>query len=215
MSVTAPAASEALASALAGEGGGEEDATRERILDAARAAAAASGIEHLTMDAVAERARVGRMTVYRRFGGKEELLRALLEREARHGLEQIADAIDPAGSLAEQVADGFVATLRVARGNPLVDRMLRFEPERILAALNDPSDPLLAMLRSFGQAQIEAGPAAGRQRADPAMVAELLVRIGLSFLLVRPSVIEIEDERVARDLAQTLITPLIAAEPGG
>lgn len=210
MSPSALSASEALASALAGPGPEAPDPTREAILDAALELAAASGAEHLTMDGVAERARVGRMTVYRRFGSKDELLRALMVREARAGLERIAAAVDPDGSLPEQVADGFVATLREARGNPLVERALRFEPERILAALNDPYDPLLGMLRSFGEAQLRAGPAAGRERADPAVVAELMVRIGLSFLLVRPSVIDIGDEEVARDLARTLIAPLVA-----
>ena len=57
------------------------DETSERILDAALALSAASGVQHLTMDAVARRARVGRMTVYRRFGDKERLVEALAARE--------------------------------------------------------------------------------------------------------------------------------------
>ena len=51
--------------------------TSERILDAALALAAASGLRHLTMDDIAARAKVGRMTVYRRFGDKQRLLEAL------------------------------------------------------------------------------------------------------------------------------------------
>jgi AcrR family transcriptional regulator len=54
-----------------------EDAISERILDAALAISAASGIRNLTMDEVARRARVGRMTVYRRFGDREKLVEAL------------------------------------------------------------------------------------------------------------------------------------------
>lgn len=206
-------ATDAFASALsAAPDEVEQDPTRERILDAALAVAAALGLEGLTMDAVAERGRVGRMTVYRRFGTKDDLVRALMVREVRGSLREIAASVDPEGTLEEQVADGFVASLRVARTNPLSERVLRFEPERVLSALNDPDEPLMEMLRSFGEQQLRSGPAAKRQREDPAMVAELLVRIGLSFLLIHPSVIEIEDERVARELARNLIAPLVAGE---
>ena len=51
-----------------------DDALSERVLDAALALSAASGVRHMTMDDVAHRAGVGRMTVYRRFGDKARLV---------------------------------------------------------------------------------------------------------------------------------------------
>ena len=57
-----------------------EDAVYNRVLDAALALAAASGLRHLTMDDVARRTGVGRMTVYRRFGSKAALIDALAGR---------------------------------------------------------------------------------------------------------------------------------------
>src|SRR5205807_10543318 len=71
------------------------DALSERILDAALELAAASGLRRLTMDDVARRAGVGRMTVYRRFGGHGKLIDALAVRECRRCLERIAAALDP------------------------------------------------------------------------------------------------------------------------
>jgi AcrR family transcriptional regulator len=189
------------------------DETTERILDAALAEAAANGIERITMDAVAARARVGRMTVYRRFGSKPELVTALVGREAGRGLAAIAAAVDPERELPDRVADGFVATLQVARAHPLLQRLVRYEPQVLLAALNDPGDPLLAMLREFGVAQIEAaGPVGDELRAEPEEVAELLVRIGLTYLLIPAGVIDLDDERAARRLAETLIAPIVAAD---
>jgi AcrR family transcriptional regulator len=189
------------------------DETTERILDAALAEAAANGIERITMDAVAARARVGRMTVYRRFGSKPELVTALVGREASRGLAAIAAAVDPERELPDRVADGFVATLQVARAHPLLQRLVRYEPQVLLAALNDPADPLLAMLREFGVAQIEAaGPVGDELRAEPEEIAELLVRIGLTYLLIPAGVIDLDDERAARRLAEKLIAPIVAAD---
>jgi AcrR family transcriptional regulator len=189
------------------------DETTERILDAALAEAAANGIERITMDAVAARARVGRMTVYRRFGNKPDLVTALVGREAGRGLTAIAAAVDPERELPDRVADGFVATLQVARAHPLLQRLVRYEPQVLLAALNDPGDPLLAMLREFGMAQIEAaGPVGDELRAEPEEIAELLVRIGLTYLLIPAGVIDLDDERAARRLAEKLIAPIVAAD---
>ena len=65
----------ALAGARRGPGGREAgDEIAARILDAALTEGAAKGLERITMDAVAVRARVGRMTVYRRFGGRDGLV---------------------------------------------------------------------------------------------------------------------------------------------
>jgi TetR/AcrR family transcriptional repressor of uid operon len=72
-----------------------DDALSQRILDAALELAAASGLRHLTMDDVATRARVGRMTVYRRFGSRAALVDALAVRECRRCLDKIAAASSP------------------------------------------------------------------------------------------------------------------------
>ena len=187
----------------------EGDEIFERILDAAMIEAEAKGLERITMDAVSARAKVGRMTVYRRFGSKEELTAALARREATRGLIAIAAAVDLSDDIPTQVADGFVAALGVAAAHPLLKRAARFEPEVLLASFNDPDDPLFAMLRGFVAAQITA--AAGDQlRADPEEAAEILVRIGLSYLLIPGGVVDVTDEASARRLAETLIAPILS-----
>ena len=184
------------------------DEIHERILDAALVEGESKGLERITMDAVAARAKVGRMTVYRRFGSKEDLTAALARREATRGLVTIAAAVDLSKSIPEQVADGFVASLAVAAGHPLLQRAARFEPELLLASFNDPSDPLFSMLRGFVAGQITA-TAGDQLRADAEEVAELLVRIGLSYLLIPDGIVDVNDERSARRLAETLIAPIV------
>ncbi len=185
------------------------DEVYERILDAALIEGESKGIERITMDAVAARAKVGRMTVYRRFGSKEELTAALARREATRGMVQIAASVDVSKPIPAQVADGFVAALAVAAGHPLLKRLARFEPEVLLASFNDPGDPLFSMLRSFVAGQITA-TAGDELRADPEEAAEILVRIGLSYLLIPGGIVDVSDEDQARRLAETLIAPIVA-----
>ncbi len=207
---TTPAS--ALALALDADIAPPEDATSERILDAALWVAAASGLPNLTMDEVARRAGVGRMTVYRRFGGRERLVQALMVREARRGIAEIAAALDPNASAEETIATGFVAALRVARTNPLVRRLSQLEPQVLLEALNDPADPGAELIRGFIAARIREGQRSGELRdLDPDAAAELLFRIGVSFLLMPASVIAIDDEQEARALARTMIAPIVTA----
>ncbi|MEH3052912.1 MAG: helix-turn-helix domain containing protein [Patulibacter minatonensis] len=56
---------------------------RERVLCAARRVIEQVGAEHLTMEAVAAEAGVGKGTVFRRFGDRSSLLMALLDAEER------------------------------------------------------------------------------------------------------------------------------------
>jgi AcrR family transcriptional regulator len=190
------------------------DAISSRVLDAALALAAASGLRHLTMDDVATRARVGRMTVYRRFGSREQLIDALVVREARDVLAQLVDVLDPRLSIEDRIAEGFLAALRVAREHPLAGRLMRVEPEQLLAELTARDSTVLHMCRAFLVAQIREGQDEGELRAlDPEPAAELLVRIGFSFVLMPNSVIDLEDDEAVRELARTLIAPIVVSPP--
>lgn len=62
--------------------------TREQILDAARDALAAEGYARTTTRAIAERADVPLSLVHYHFGGKQQLLAAVLERENARLLER-------------------------------------------------------------------------------------------------------------------------------
>src|SRR5437879_3968612 len=120
-----------IARAIASPAEPPTDALSERILDAAPELCAASGVRNLPMDGVAARAAVGRMTVYRRFGQKSSLIEALSMREARRCLAALSDAVDPGAPVADQIAEGFVTSLRLAREHPLLNRLARLEPEAV------------------------------------------------------------------------------------
>ena len=150
-----------------------DDAMAERILDAALALAAASGLNNLTMDDVAKRARVGRMTVYRRFGSKPTLLDALAVREARRCIATIARALDPSAPIDERLTELFVATLKVIREHPLLERLARVEPEALLLELTRDDSAVFRLVLEFLVGLIVAAQSSGDlPSGDPTPLAE-------------------------------------------
>jgi AcrR family transcriptional regulator len=179
-----------------------EDAVSERILDAALALSAASGIRNLTMDAVARRARVGRMTVYRRFGDRDGLVDALTVRETRRCFAALDSAADPAQPPAEQIAAGFVTSLRMAAEHPLLARLARVEAETVLEALNGGVfDAAVAFLAERLRPLVPA--------RDADVAAELLVRIACSFVLVPGSRLPLDDDARLRAIARDHLVPIL------
>jgi AcrR family transcriptional regulator len=186
------------------------DATSERILDAALALAADSGVRHLSMDAVARRAGVGRMTVYRRFATRDGLVDALAVRECRRCLEQMDAAAPPDAPVADQVAEGFVTALRIAREHPLLNRLARVEPQSVLAALNADGGAVFAAARGFLAARLHAAREAGvLGPVDADEAAEVLVRLAFSFVLLQESALPLDDEAALRETARRLIAPIL------
>lgn len=200
-----------LANAVGSDAEPPDDGISNRVLDAALDLAAASGVQHLTMDAVARRAHVGRMTVYRRFGDKRALVAALGAREGRRCLAEIDAAARFDAPIAEQVAAGFATSLRLAREHPLLSRLARLEPETVLGALTEDGGALFAVARGYLAERLRKSQRAGvlgPVEVDEA--AELLVRLALSFVLIPESALPLEDEDRVGALAQRMLAPILA-----
>jgi AcrR family transcriptional regulator len=162
------------------------------------------------MDDVARRAGVGRMTVYRRFGDKAGLVAALAVRESRRCLAQMDAATAPDAPIEEQVAEALVTGLRIAREHPLLNRLARLEPESVLAAFNDPA--IFVAARTFVASRIlEAERAGAIGHVDVEEAAELLLRLGLSFVLIQESALPLDDEERLREVARGLVAPVLTA----
>lgn len=188
-----------------------EDAISRRILDAALELTAASGLRHLTMDGVASRAGVGRMTVYRRFSTKGMLLDALAVRECRRCLATVSRAVGPVQSgFDERAASLFVAGLGVIREHPLVARLARVEPEALLRELTRDHSAVFRLVREFLVRIIRDRQDAGELLAgDPAVLAELGLRLGASFVLMPDSLLALDDDDATRAAVRALIAPIV------
>ena len=189
-----------------------DDATSRRILDGALEAAAASGIKHLTIDEVARRAGVGRVTVYRKFGDRQRLVEALGVREAQRCIALLDEATTPEQPITEQVAEGFVAGLRMLREHPLLSRLVTHEPDVLLDSLTNRQSGLFPFLRAYVAGRIAAAQEVGvKPRADMDLlqVAEAFVRMTASFALIPDTVLPLDDEDEARETARRLIAPIV------
>jgi AcrR family transcriptional regulator len=211
--MTAPAGTAArlLARALDPDVTQGDDATTQRILDAALELAAASGLRHLTMDDVARRSGFGRMTVYRRFGDKRGLVDALTVRESRRCLERIATALDTGQTAPERLASLFMATLAVIREHPLLERLGRFEPEALLTELTRDDSAAFRLVREFLVSLVAQGQASGElPQGDSAVLAELGLRLGASFVLMPESVLPLDREAETHAAVRALIGSVLA-----
>jgi AcrR family transcriptional regulator len=175
------------------------DATEERILDAALEEIAARGSDGTTMDDVARRAGVGRMTVFRRFGSKDALIERLMLRELRRFLAVIDERLAAVEDPGERVVEAFLACLRAGTEHPLMARMARLEPGATMERLP------LEVGRAFVADRLRFE---GVDDADA--VADVLVRLAASYVLFPGEAVDVRDEAAARDFAERALAPIVS-----
>lgn len=189
-----------------------EEKVARRILDAALEQFTTFGLRRSSVDDVAKRAGVSRVTVYRRFQTKDGLVEACLLREGSRFFQKLDAAVAALGTMEERVVEGFVVALRYTREHPLFGGLLRLEPEVVLPYLTVQGGPALAATTDYLTAHLRrAQQAEGRPDSDPRPVAELMVRVAVSFLLNPASCIELDDEEQARAFARRYLAPLLGA----
>lgn len=186
------------------------DALTEQILDAAREQFMTFGLRRSTVDDVAKRAKVSRVTVYRRIGNKEALVSACLLREYRRFVGEVDEVVATLPTMEDRIVEGFVVVLRLIREHPLIGGLMRLEPEMMLPFLTLESGPAFLAMRGYLTDRLRrAQRAEGKGEGDPTPVAELMVRITVSFLLNPVSCFELEDDEHVRDFARRYLVPLL------
>src|SRR5919106_4321072 len=176
-------------------------ATSERILDEAVKQAEELGVRRLTVGDVAKRVGVSRVTVYKYFPGKDQLVEAILLREMRRFLRDVDAAVAPYDTLEERLVEGFVFALGWLRKHRLLNRLLRTDPELIVPNLTVGAGSVLTagreFIAGFARREAEEGrlPLSDEQIEG---VSELLARAVLSFLLTPESVLGLRTQAEIR-----------------
>ena len=198
------------------------DEARQRLIDAAVACIDRLGPAKTTLEDVASEANVSRATIYRYFGGRDELVLGVLLRE----LDRNADPFEQdmaAVTTVEEVADLVVASsahlLHSIRTNPKLRLLLSTEGAGVSATIagasvalfRDYADDLRPVLEDFA----ERGLVRDDVTADE--LAEWMLRVILSLLTVEgPGVhTEAEERRLLRAFLVPAVLPVPVAAAGG
>ena len=190
-----------------------DDELGRRILDAAVVGFGTVGVRRTTMEDVAEGAGISRATLYRRFGGRDEIVRATVQREMAGCLAAVERDLRGVRAPVDRFVDGFVGILQAVRANPLLVRLLQDEPDVLLPQLTLQASPIMTMCRDWLADELAVARQRGRVRGDvdPAIVAELLVRLSHSLLLTPDGHLQADDEVGLRVLARQHLAPAVFA----
>ncbi|HWU20679.1 MAG TPA: helix-turn-helix domain-containing protein [Nocardioides sp.] len=198
-----------LLSALSGDVP-EVDAIGTRILDAAYAVICRVGAQRMTMEEVARTAGISRITVYRRFAGKDALVEQVITREFRRYFDQFRADVAHGRTAGDRVVLGFVSSLRTMRDNPVIGGLMSGERGLFLTSLLAEGATLDAV-RGFVAQQLRREQQAGHisSEVDPDLVAEIMVRLTTSFLVTPSTLVDVDDEAALRRVAEQALVPLL------
>ena len=186
----------------------EEDSPTNRVADAALRQFELFGLARSTMDDIARRANVSRVTVYRRFPGKAALVDAVGMRELQRFLSDLDEALAEVEAPEDRIVEGFVFTLHAMRTHRLLQRLLESEPESIVPHLTVDGAPFIAAASDY-LAQRGLQEVSGRDPEEFRVVSEIVVRLILSCLLTPQSIVDLDEPAEARAFARRYLRPLL------
>ncbi len=199
--------------------GGRSDAgpsdARDRMITATLVSLARYGVAKTTLEDVAKEAGCARATVYRYFGGKQQLIHAAVLHES----QRILAAIDASARPGLALEDALVAMATTAAHELLEHDALQFvlahEPELILPFVTfDGSDRFLAL------AAAALAPTFARfvPASDAHRGAAWCTRIFLAYLGPDNGPVDMTDPREVRALVSDFVAPALrasASQPTG
>jgi AcrR family transcriptional regulator len=186
-----------------------DDPSAAAVADAALRQFELCGISRSTMEQIARRAKVSRVTLYRRFPGKRALVDAVIVRELQRFTADLDRAVEPFSDPDDRLVEGFLFVLDAMRGHRLLQRVLESEPETILPSLTVDGTPFLAAASGYLAARLISDPDDDRSPDELAVVADTVVRLLLSYLLTPQTLVDLDDPAVARAFALRYLRPIL------
>lgn len=186
-----------------------DDPIRDKLLDAATAQFEKVGIARATLNDITRGAGLARMTLYRRFANKQDLVEAALLREVAVFLADLQREIHAHDTVESKLTEGFVFTVETLRDHSLLNRLLETEPEETVPYFTVQASSLVAAAAEVLAAEISHAVPDDRPDEEVLVVAELTVRLVISFVLTPSTTIDLDDPEVARAFARNHLGPLL------
>ncbi|EKF25106.1 bacterial regulatory s, tetR family protein [Mycolicibacterium hassiacum DSM 44199] len=190
------------------------DRTTEAILDAAVAEFEQHGFRRVALDDVARRAGISRTTIYRRFGTKDELIAAVVERENAALFADIARELKQAGPQQNYYVEAFTHAILRFRRHRVLNRMVRDEPALLLELAEQHYPAAIARMAEALRVIFPAGFA--ERIGDDAVndLADTILRYAAMALLL-PGARPLETADDIRDFARRHFLPSLPAAVRG
>lgn len=128
------------------------------VLDAASRRLASHGIDATTVDDVATEAGVSRATVYRYVGGKDEIVAAVIGREADGMLAELAAVIASSATTHQAIADAASTALVHIDRSPVLSRLSSDDLRQTLPFITIDSPSLVGAVVATLSSAIRAAP---------------------------------------------------------
>ncbi|MGH9184995.1 MAG: TetR/AcrR family transcriptional regulator, partial [Acidimicrobiales bacterium] len=178
------------------------------VLDAAVRCFARFGYRRTSVQDVAQELGVNRTTVYRQVGNIEQVARLVAARDL-HRFVSVLPTLLAGQAAPEALVEGMVAVISGVRAHPVAAKLLADEPELVGSAVAQYVPEFFAQAAGMLAPLLRAGMKAGQlAQRDPVAVAEWLLRVGVSLVLVEPP-------GDLRAFLSELVVPALTPEPPG
>ncbi|WP_082392820.1 TetR/AcrR family transcriptional regulator [Nocardia arizonensis] len=186
------------------------DELDEKIMDAALDRILQVGIRRSSLDDIARRSGVNRVTIYRRFAGKQNLIEAVLERETERMLTEVTEIVTRTASAEAQIEETALYVLRRTRLHVLVAQLLAVAPEEVLTFFTVRGSEVVATGIDFIVGLLRRAQELGLIAAyDPVPVAEIIARLAHSVMLTPQAGVDFADEEAVRQFLRVSIVPMV------
>ncbi|WP_307873727.1 MULTISPECIES: TetR/AcrR family transcriptional regulator [unclassified Frankia] len=190
---------------------GDDDEARRRLIAAAARCIARSGTAKIRTEDIAAEAGVSRMTLYRYFGTREEVILAVLLSRIDSGLGAVVRSLRSPGDAAQSIPELILKAIGLVGGDQLNEALFSADSRSWVAALEYASEPIVdAMHRQIS-------PLLERWQADRQLHADLDLRettrwINLvSITLMTPPWLELSSQAKREFLDRYLVRALVPA----
>ncbi len=155
------------------------------IINSALAVFIEHGIKRTRIEDVAQRAGLGRATVYRAFKDKNALVKAVVSSECKKALRVVESEVLRLDTRREQALEGFIQVVLIASRHQLIQQLSDSEPETILPLLTLDGGDLFNAAKARIKQYVEIAQADDETivNIDPDHMAELCLRLVQSFVL--------------------------------